>query len=75
VVGQILGGLLISADIAGLEWRSIFLVSVPIGVAAIAAGVRYLPADPTRISIRVGVLGSVVLAAAALLRSVPGFEP
>jgi MFS family permease len=71
VIGQILGGVLISADIAGLEWRSIFLVNVPIGAVAIAAGVRYLPADPTRISIRVDVLGSVVLAAAALLLVVP----
>jgi MFS family permease len=71
VIGQILGGILISADIAGLEWRPIFLVNVPIGAAAIAAGLRYLPADPTRIAIRVDVLGSVVLAAAALLLVVP----
>src|SRR5690349_16945640 len=32
VVGQLVGGLLVSADIAGTSWRPIFLVNVPIGV-------------------------------------------
>ena len=30
--GQVLGGLLVSADVAGLGWRAIFLVNVPVGV-------------------------------------------
>src|SRR5580698_1195101 len=33
--GQLLGGLLISADIAGSEWRSIFLVNVPVGIVGL----------------------------------------
>jgi len=44
VSGQVLGGLLVSADVAGLGWRSVFLVNVPVGAAAVVAGLRYLPA-------------------------------
>lgn len=38
VAGPIVGGALVSADIAGLDWRSIFLVNVPLGLFAIVAG-------------------------------------
>ncbi|MDX6205837.1 MAG: hypothetical protein QOF39_1894, partial [Frankiales bacterium] len=34
VAGQALGGLLVSADIGGSQWRPIFLVNVPIGLVA-----------------------------------------
>ncbi|MFE7898196.1 MFS transporter [Streptomyces sp. NPDC057424] len=43
VVGQILGGLLVSLDVAGMGWRSVFAINVPIGVAALLA-VRRVPA-------------------------------
>jgi len=41
--GQLVGGLLIHLDIAGSGWRSIFLVNVPIGIAALVAAPRLLP--------------------------------
>src|SRR4051794_9655423 len=41
--GQLIGGLLIHLDIAGSGWRSIFLVNVPIGIAALLAAPRLLP--------------------------------
>lgn len=44
VVGQVVGGLLISADVLGSTWRPVFLVNVPVGVAVAAAGWRQLPA-------------------------------
>src|SRR5262249_58988235 len=43
VSGQILGGGLIEADIAGLSWRSIFLVNVPVGVLALVAAAVVVP--------------------------------
>jgi MFS family permease len=43
LLGQIAGGLLISADVAGAAWRPLFLVNVPIGLALLAAGLRWLP--------------------------------
>lgn len=43
VGGQLVGGLLIDADIAGLGWRSCFLVNVPVGLVALAVTPRLLP--------------------------------
>ena len=43
VVGQLAGGLLISANLRGSGWRPVFLVNVPIGVVLLAAGARALP--------------------------------
>jgi MFS family permease len=43
VLGQVLGGLLVSANIDGLGWRPIFLVNVPIGLAGLALAKRYVP--------------------------------
>lgn len=37
ISGQLVGGLLLTLDVAGLGWRSIFLINIPIGVAALAA--------------------------------------
>ncbi|WP_078630220.1 MFS transporter [Streptomyces roseochromogenus] len=43
VVGQIVGGALIRADVLGLGWRSVFWVNVPIGLAAAACVPFVLP--------------------------------
>jgi MFS family permease len=43
VLGQILGGLLVSADLFGSSWRPVFLVNVPVGLLVLAFG-RQLPA-------------------------------
>ena len=43
VVGQLVGGLLISANLFDSGWRPVFLVNVPIGVLLLVAGVRALP--------------------------------
>ena len=43
-LGPSLGGLLI----AGLDWRAIFLVNVPLGVVAFVLAHRHLPADRPR---------------------------
>lgn len=34
----ILGGLLLEQDLWGLSWRSVFLINLPVGVPALAAG-------------------------------------
>jgi MFS family permease len=43
VAGQIVGGLLVSADILGSTWRPVFLLNVPIGAVLLVAGARLLP--------------------------------
>jgi MFS family permease len=67
VAGQILGGVLVSADVLGSGWRPIFLINVPVGAAAIAIGLRVLPADRERNRARsVDVAGVATLSAALL---------
>ncbi len=44
VVGQIVGGLLVSANIASSSWRPIFLVNVPVGVIVLLVATRIVPA-------------------------------
>jgi EmrB/QacA subfamily drug resistance transporter len=43
VLGQVVGGLLVSANIDSLGWRPIFLVNVPIGLAGLVLASRYVP--------------------------------
>ncbi|WP_114815385.1 MFS transporter [Paraburkholderia kururiensis] len=42
IVGQVLGGFLVSANIAGSGWRSVFLINLPV-CAAILACSRWIP--------------------------------
>lgn len=46
VCGPILGGVLIDAQLFGLDWQPIFLVNIPIGIAAIIAGWMLIPRLP-----------------------------
>jgi MFS family permease len=43
VLGQLIGGLLIEADLFGLGWRACFLVNIPIGLAALVLAPRVVP--------------------------------
>jgi EmrB/QacA subfamily drug resistance transporter len=43
VLGQVLGGLIVDADLWGLYWRPIFLINLPIGAVAVAAAPRVVP--------------------------------
>ncbi|MBX9456766.1 MAG: MFS transporter [Rhizobium sp.] len=43
VAGPVTGGLLIHADLWGLDWRPIFLINVPIGIVCVLAGRALIP--------------------------------
>ncbi|MGE0971476.1 MFS transporter [Klebsiella sp. WOUb02] len=43
IVGQMGGGWLVSADIAGLGWRNAFFINVPICLLVLAFSQRYVP--------------------------------
>ncbi|HEY2522110.1 MAG TPA: MFS transporter [Streptosporangiaceae bacterium] len=45
VAGQVLGGLLVNANVFGSQWRPVFLVNVPIGLAVLALAPRFIPRD------------------------------
>ena len=69
VVGPLLGGGLVDLNVFGTGWRAIFLVNVPLGLAAIAAGRRFLPkvapATPgiklDAVSVALAMVGGVAL--------------
>ncbi|WP_062982263.1 MFS transporter [Nocardia anaemiae] len=65
MLGPILGGALVTADIAGLGWHSIFLMNLPIGLLAFVLGFRYLhlgrPPERDRLD-----LGGVTLSTVSL---------
>src|SRR2546425_8987087 len=42
ITGNIVGGLLIQLNLAGLSWRPIFLVNVPVGIIGVVAGLLVL---------------------------------
>jgi MFS family permease len=70
LAGQIGGGLLLDWDVAGLGWRVIFLVNVPVGCAAVVLGLRTLPADRGRATL-LDPLGATVVTAVMALILVP----
>jgi MFS family permease len=43
VLGQALGGFLVSADILGSGWRPVFLINVPIGIFLLVTSFAFLP--------------------------------
>ncbi|MFF4226219.1 MFS transporter [Streptomyces sp. L500] len=64
-VGQVLGGVLVSFDVLGTGWRSIFLINAPIAAVALLLAVRSVPEtrseNPTRVDGRGTVLLSLTL--------------
>ena len=43
VAGPLIGGVLIAGDLFGLDWRPIFLVNIPIGIAVLLLAARLVP--------------------------------
>jgi EmrB/QacA subfamily drug resistance transporter len=62
VVGQIVGGLLVSADIAGSSWRPIFLVNVPVGIFVLLVASRIVPATRSPHPVGIDLPGTVLFA-------------
>src|SRR6266545_2484494 len=63
VVGQLVGGLLVSADIAGTSWRPIFLVNVPIGLVVLLVASRIVPDTRSDHPVGIDLPGTVLFAA------------
>ncbi|MFJ7332325.1 MFS transporter [Streptomyces sp. NPDC101110] len=71
VAGQILGGVLVAADIAGTGWRSVFLVNVPVVLAGLVPAFRAVPETRSPRPEPVDVPGTFLLAASLLALLVP----
>ncbi|MBP7654967.1 MULTISPECIES: MFS transporter [Pseudomonadota] len=69
-VSQLLGGWLIELSASDLGWRTVFLINVPVGVLAIVAGLRVLPAT-SRIRARLDLAGTLAALAGVALVLIP----
>jgi EmrB/QacA subfamily drug resistance transporter len=61
--GQLIGGGLIQADIAGSGWRACFLINVPVGIAALALAPRFVPESRSERRPRLDLIGTLLLTA------------
>ncbi|CAM5475541.1 MFS transporter [Streptomyces spiroverticillatus] len=71
VLGPVLGAVLTSADIAGLGWRAVFLINLPIGLLTVLFALRYVPDSRDRQARRPDPLGMLLSAAGVLLIAYP----
>jgi EmrB/QacA subfamily drug resistance transporter len=72
--GLLLGGVLTEADLFGWSWRSVFLVNVPVAVAALAAGARFIPETRDQVAGRPDLPGVLVLAGSLAAIACPLLE-
>jgi EmrB/QacA subfamily drug resistance transporter len=66
VLGPIVAGFIIEANLGGLTWRPIFLINVVLGTAGFVAAVRYLPHDGADSDVVIDGLGAGLLGASML---------
>ncbi|MCT2590344.1 MFS transporter [Streptomyces sp. N2-109] len=71
VAGQILGGVLVSADLFGTGWRSVFLVNVPAVLIGLVLVWRTVPETRSERPSPIDVPGTLLLAAALVTLMVP----
>src|SRR5580692_5133969 len=61
LVAPILAGALVEANLWGIGWRLVFLINVPIGIAAFAGAVRVLPRTVAHPGIRLDIGGMALI--------------
>lgn len=74
VVGPLLGGALVDANLLGLGWRVIFLINLPIGLLTLAGALRFIPRVTGNRELRLDPLGVVLLGVASLMLIYPLIE-
>lgn len=67
VAGPLFGGLLITYDVGGLEWRSIFIINLPVGLLLLVLGARCIPESRSPQAVRFDPKGVSLISAALLL--------
>jgi EmrB/QacA subfamily drug resistance transporter len=68
ILGPVIGGFVIQANILDLGWRAVFLVNVPIGIVAAVLAVRFLPKSESDRTLTIDLFGALlVMVASGLL--------
>jgi MFS family permease len=71
VIGQLMGGLIVSMDVFNLSWRPVFLLNVPIGLIVLAYSKVALPAIKGANKPKLDVVGVTMLSLSILLAIIP----
>ncbi|MFC9424649.1 MFS transporter [Streptomyces sp. NPDC056987] len=71
VSGPLLGALLTQWNLLGLEWRPIFLINLPVGVAGVLLGRRFIVESKAPKALRLDLVGVVLVTAALLMLVYP----
>ncbi|WNI24277.1 MFS transporter [Streptomyces sp. ITFR-16] len=71
VSGPLLGALLTEWNIAGLEWRPIFLINLPVGIAGLILGRRFITESKSPKALRLDLIGVVLVTLAMLMLIYP----
>jgi EmrB/QacA subfamily drug resistance transporter len=67
IMGPLLGGILVQLNIAGLDWRPIFLVNLPVGIAVLTAATFLLPESRSPTAPRLDLVGVALVSTALFL--------
>lgn len=71
ITGPLLGGSLIALNPFHTDWRSIFYVNVPIGIAAVVAAIRILPESKAPNADRLDIRGALLVGSGLFLLVYP----
>lgn len=71
ILGPLVGGLLISLNLFGTDWRMIFLVNIPVGVLALVAAYVELPDSRAPDAPRLDIAGAALITAGLFLLVYP----
>jgi EmrB/QacA subfamily drug resistance transporter len=73
-LGPVIGGILIHFNIAGLEWRPIFLINIPVGLAVLYFAGRFLPEGKSPHPLKLDIVGTFLIMIAMFLLVFPLIE-
>jgi len=74
ITGPLAGGLLIKLNIAGLDWRPIFLINLPIGIGAVISALVYLPESKAPNAPKLDLVGVAIVSVGLFLVTFPLVE-
>lgn len=64
IIGQVMGGFLIGANVAGYGWRSVFLINLPVCLAILLTARRFIPETRNPEPLPLDIAGTLLLAGA-----------
>lgn len=71
VSGPLLGALLTEWNIAGLEWRPIFLINLPVGIAGLVLGRKFITESKAPKALRLDLVGVALVTLGLLMLLYP----